>query len=732
MSLTYEYVYTVSSYIDWNKAALAEDITDSAAQSYENTELWPNLVGDYLENNGVYRTGNTLNLTQHTTTIEPDFSVVYNVRFYMVVKDTSAAPYGAGTFTPTSGVPQNPTVYWLGSKDHGQTNITDIMINSGTTGTVLGNLNIVDNFTITCAVSGELWPNGSYGDTGVGKPAYNYIGKINPGNPAVKTYVDPLVAKYTYMCPINNNGDTFKLSVSPKAAGFTMNPGVTFSGKIINNYNASNNTGWLDTNSATQIPSAADTTVPYFNVSDRRITPAEPDALRLKLTGTFTIGGWPLIGSAIYDFCGLATGLNAPSWLGFYIQGIPASSTAATAYSGKYKVIVYASNLNGTSIKQLDTFTEARVESTKGGSTNYGPKLTAWYSKARLAVLANCGAGTTSTNAGGDYTPTVAPTDEERYNPPPHIDARDISFGQRMITYADQSAAAGAPIISDPAAFYSPNYTSPIGNMLIGYTGESPRTQGLGRLIQDVNTAASLNTNPDNLALGTAGNTGSKLWGFRFMYNPTAIQYSTSSNNQIDFTLGSKDPANLLAGNQQVNIELYFNRIPDMQYLRDYSTPKGPANLPSLTKQYGYEISNNAIQGILKRGTEYDIEYLYRVINGDPIENSLLFGNSYKGPTSDFGYTTATPCWLYLNDNLRYFGSVASITVYHRVFTLDMIPMFSVVDISFNRYPAVWTDKAAGTSFNDLYSAKGGLASSLTSTTTSNTTGTGKPTGGTL
>jgi hypothetical protein len=293
-----------------------------------------------------------------------------------------------------------------------------------------------------------------------------------------------------------------------------------------------------------------------------------------------------------------------------------------------------------------------------------------------------------------------------------------------MLTFAQQSS--NKLMVVDPALLWQINNSSNrLPDLRISHKGENPRTKGLGRLIQDANGAASLNKNLDNLKLGTSGSKGTNLWGFRFMYNPTDITYSTSSNNQIDWSLGSKDPANLLTGNQSVSIQLYFNRIPDMAYLRAYKNSNGFEKVSPLNTKYGYNISSTAIDGILNRGTEYDIEYLYRVVNGDPIKNALLFGDKYKGYTSDFGYTTATPCWLYINDNMRYFGSVSSISVYHRIFTLDMIPMFTVVTLSFNRYPAVWNEPALGTSFGDLYGDKGSLKTSLG---TDNTAGTAKST----
>jgi hypothetical protein len=289
------------------------------------------------------------------------------------------------------------------------------------------------------------------------------------------------------------------------------------------------------------------------------------------------------------------------------------------------------------------------------------------FNSAKLGTICSGSSADSGTAVGSVPTP---PSSDERYNPPPHIFARSISYGERMRTYQD---ASGKPLSAAAVK---------------ALAAEIPAPKDRGRIIQDPNGASALNKNFDTI---TFPGTSSDLWGFRFMYNPTTFSYSTSSNNSVDWTLGSSDPATLLAGNQTVNFDLYLNRIPDMSYLKDLELD--PSSVPSLTSAYGRALNpDTEIPGIRNRGTEYDIEFLYRVVNGDPLKNPLLFDKNYNGYTADFGYTTATPCWLYLNNNMRYFGSVASIQVNHVMFDLNMVPMLSVVSIAFSRYPALWND----------------------------------------
>jgi hypothetical protein len=261
-----------------------------------------------------------------------------------------------------------------------------------------------------------------------------------------------------------------------------------------------------------------------------------------------------------------------------------------------------------------------------------------------------------------DITTVEPPKGDVRWNPPTHIDSRGPSYGERVI-YKNNDEFN--PL---PTAF---------------------AYKERGRIYQDTNSAEILNKDPDKLKNLISSTTSTNQWGFRFMYNPSTFSYQSSSNNAVDWTLGSSDPATLLSGNSLVTFEVYINRIPDLKYLR----LKNKKVLED--KIYGRTLDPVEREGILNRGTEYDIEFLYRVLNGDPLRESLLFNSAYKGFTSDFGFTTAVPCWLVLNENLRYYGSVASFNVNHAMFDLNMVPMLSTVSISFARYPALWNEKTA-------------------------------------
>ena len=343
-------------------------------------------------------------------------------------------------------------------------------------------------------------------------------------------------------------------------------------------------------------------------------------------------------------------------------------------YGGKGYQAHWTCTKNGDQCKQSTTPSADNLSTKK--------KLDAWTKKnvtdKMIAAKSNAACNDTSSGNGlKDIATVTPPKGDTRWNPPPHRDARGISYGERV------------------------NYDTSDGLNTVPAFSEKER----GRIFQDINSAAVLNKNPDKLKELVSSKGATNQWGFRFMYNPSTFGYSSSSNNSVDWTLGSSDPATLLTGNSAVSFEVYINRIPDLKYLRlkNKTVPE--------TQVYGRPLDDIEREGILNRGTEYDIEFLYRVLNGDPLKESLLLSTKYKGVTADFGYTTGVPCWLVLNENLRYYGSVASFQVNHAMFDSNMVPMLSTVSITFARYPALWNETEAFGTGASVKSTKEYLAS---------------------
>ena len=212
---------------------------------------------------------------------------------------------------------------------------------------------------------------------------------------------------------------------------------------------------------------------------------------------------------------------------------------------------------------------------------------------------------------------------------------------------------------------------------LAGYTVSSSADRETIRRLQRVNQRGYFFQDMDNayMANGDFKTKASQLWGFQFMYNPTTISHSLSNAN-FDIT-NTADISNQLTGNQTFSVNLFINRVMDMSALASDRAQQSAG-----TGDYSRALTTNDIHGILTRGTEYDLEFLYRVCNGEP-----QLGPSMDRATSDFGFIAPAPIWFRLNDNFKYKVVVTSISVNHVMFTEKMIPILSEVSIGMMRIP---------------------------------------------
>ena len=602
MAATYQYYYTVETWLNWNDILTDDGLN---AVSIEGNNNYPDWIQVHRESEST---------TAKKWTIEKGSQLQYRIRFYLKVSGDTSTPANNG-------------IWWL--RD-----------------------NIVDNVQVSSTFSAKLKIGKVNTDHHTFKPTTSYF-----GNAALK----------------NTNGDTFWFSVEAKQDSFQMNNPFTITADIVND-----NTVGGDVSNATKHATLKGIN-PIIIVSKAVQTPNTPSVLQDALTGSGAYANDKRLASSgsggaaprAYNRC-------TKKWIGLNISALYSKPGKPGKVFYSFTKVTCGTNGNDISIgtKQEEEKPGGTMNMAGGGSD--GPKLAAARKEIVSALVANCSdvaGGSTPSGPGTTDTPklTEPPTADLRWNPPPHLTSRGLPFG---VTMESLQASLGKPIDKSFA-----NYATLL------------KKAERGRIFQDSLGASILNTNPDKLKNVTALD-GPKQWGFRFMYNPTSFSYSSASNNNVDWTLGASDPTILLSGNANVSVELYLNRIADMSFLKDYVN--GSVENASLENAYGRMLKKEEINGILHRGTEYDIEFLYRVLNGDPLKNPLLFDPAYDGVTSDFGYTTAVPCWMYLNENLRYYGSVASFQVNHVMFDLNMVPMLTVVGINFARYPALWgTNKGA-------------------------------------
>lgn len=178
----------------------------------------------------------------------------------------------------------------------------------------------------------------------------------------------------------------------------------------------------------------------------------------------------------------------------------------------------------------------------------------------------------------------------------------------------------------------------------------------LGRIIQD------------ELAAGAAS-TNQYRYGFRFLYNPTSVTISSSRNDSVVLDRQSMVSA-AISG-----IETNFQVI-SFTLLLD----RGPDLLSGTTaSDYSPAISGEDLANIRKYGTHWDLEILYRVCNG-------VFNLKDRGKTSDIGIIIPSNARLVLGPGQNHFGFLESVGYTDIIFTKDMVPTRTEVQIIFRRH----------------------------------------------
>jgi hypothetical protein len=189
-------------------------------------------------------------------------------------------------------------------------------------------------------------------------------------------------------------------------------------------------------------------------------------------------------------------------------------------------------------------------------------------------------------------------------------------------------------------------------------------------------------------------------YGFQFHYNPETIIMAYGAP-------GTFNPEEVMSGNDTLNtsfitenistiqVTILLNRMVDLSILKQDGSFVGQqvsSNVPKYVQDeqalhdpvtvYGQDVPVEERQEIWKKGTMYDIEYLFKAVHGDQgTYNSVL-----RGLTSDIGWINAVPVEVHLGDGLRYLARITSLGVNHAKFNERMVPMISFVDLKLSRF----------------------------------------------
>jgi hypothetical protein len=186
------------------------------------------------------------------------------------------------------------------------------------------------------------------------------------------------------------------------------------------------------------------------------------------------------------------------------------------------------------------------------------------------------------------------------------------------------------------------------------------------------------------------------LYGFKFLYNPTevAMAWGTSTEANWDYVSLGLDKASVVALGilkSTITFSVLLNRIGDMNFLEDdgrinpiklQDFPDGTRAFTGGFNPYPTVVSPEEGSLIYKKGTMYDLEYLFRTIMGLNSEYTSLL----NGKTSDRGWLNAAPVELHLGDGLRYLVRISTLDVNHIIFNDRMVPMLSTINFTCHRF----------------------------------------------
>lgn len=182
-------------------------------------------------------------------------------------------------------------------------------------------------------------------------------------------------------------------------------------------------------------------------------------------------------------------------------------------------------------------------------------------------------------------------------------------------------------------------------------------------------------------------------WGFQFLWNPDQIGNSLSRN--ANFTPSAVDKLAGLFGvftaMEALSFKITINRVNDFACIKSIGT-QDYAALSEFYKN-GYPNADAKDLNIIKQkiidltnlGTMADIEYLFKMINGDGV-GGTAWSNALGRKTADVGFLAPTAIAVKFGPNdgsLSYVGYVDGLTITHNMFTEDMIPIHSEVVVNF-------------------------------------------------
>lgn len=185
-------------------------------------------------------------------------------------------------------------------------------------------------------------------------------------------------------------------------------------------------------------------------------------------------------------------------------------------------------------------------------------------------------------------------------------------------------------------------------------------------------------------------------YGFQFLWNPESLTINTDLN--LNVTPNTSDmfstTSQAYPSMETVSISIVLDRTNDFACFRglrangvvDYSINDLASKVSKFyPNRYGKSIEGSEgaeLRQLLRLGTVYDIEYLYKTINSNSTTQNIV-----GRVTSDNGFLTPNAIGFQLgptSNSIAYMGWISTVNVQHVAFTEDMIPIRSLVNLTFN------------------------------------------------
>lgn len=200
-----------------------------------------------------------------------------------------------------------------------------------------------------------------------------------------------------------------------------------------------------------------------------------------------------------------------------------------------------------------------------------------------------------------------------------------------------------------------------------------------------------------NVVGGSEINLEDRNYAFQFLWNPETIAVNVARN--MDITPSAADALRVVTGvfpgQETVSLNILLDRTNDFACIKHAS--KGTlADLRTFDGYYKNRYPNELPQdfgaemdALLRQGTLYDLEYLFRAVNGSgfigPDGKPGYYTNLLNRVTANIGYLQPTLLGIELGptqDSLSYVGWISNLSMNHTKFTETMIPLQTQVSIS--------------------------------------------------